>query len=256
MQFLALLVLVVLACASPYPVDDTKGPARALDGIGGLSGGGATSVFLPSYPQKQRDEILDYLFKPNFGASLHILKVEIGGDAQSTDGAESSHMHNPWEENYERGYEWWLMAEAKKRNPDILLYGLAWAYPQWVTCAPGTMENCTNDIYIYPDVTARYVTKWISGAKNTYGLDIDYLPGHYYWNSGKGEKNMYDIPIIIGMGREKKVQKTRDKNTKHAQKNTLRVKILKESRKQIQNFRKNIKKIFKLSKLFGKKNST
>lgn len=179
MQFLALLVLVVLACASPYPVDDTKGPARALDGIGGLSGGGATSVFLPSYPQKQRDEILDYLFKPNFGASLHILKVEIGGDAQSTDGAESSHMHNPWEENYERGYEWWLMAEAKKRNPDILLYGLAWAYPQWVTCAPGTMENCTNDIYIYPDVTARYVTKWISGAKNTYGLDIDYVGS---WN--------------------------------------------------------------------------
>lgn len=34
----------------------------------------------------------DFLFKPNYGASLHMLKVEIGGDAQSTDGAESSHM--------------------------------------------------------------------------------------------------------------------------------------------------------------------
>ena len=31
------------------------------------------------------------------------MQVEIGGDAQSTDGAESSHMHNPWEENYNRG---------------------------------------------------------------------------------------------------------------------------------------------------------
>jgi hypothetical protein len=39
-------------------------------------------------------------------------------------------MHNPWDENYYRGYEWWLMVEAKKRNPDIKLYGLSWAFPQ------------------------------------------------------------------------------------------------------------------------------
>ena len=30
------------------------------------------------------------------------------------DGTEASHMHYPWDENYERGYEWWLMTEAKK----------------------------------------------------------------------------------------------------------------------------------------------
>lgn len=23
-------------------------------------------------------------------------------------------MHNSWDENYQRGYEWWLMVEAKK----------------------------------------------------------------------------------------------------------------------------------------------
>ena len=46
-----------------------------------------------------------FLFKPNYGASLHILKVEIGGDAQSTDGAESSHMHDPWSIDLTRGYE-------------------------------------------------------------------------------------------------------------------------------------------------------
>eukprot|EP00759_Apiculatamorpha_spiralis_P041702 PhF_6_TR40219/c0_g1_i1/m.59754/K01202/GALC; galactosylceramidase len=181
----SVVILVVFAVTASqatnnnYVITDVKGPARTFNGIGGLSGGGATSVFLPSYPKQQRDEILDYLFKPNFGASLQILKVEIGGDAQSTDGAESSHMHNPWDENYERGYEWWLMVEAKKRNPNIKLYGLAWAYPQWVTCAPGTMTNCTDNIYTYPDVTARYITKWIAGAKNTYGLDIDYVGS---WN--------------------------------------------------------------------------
>ncbi len=48
---------------------------------------------------------MDYLFLPGFGASLHILKVEVGGDVQSTDGTESSHMHSADDENYERGYE-------------------------------------------------------------------------------------------------------------------------------------------------------
>jgi hypothetical protein len=51
------------------------------DGVGALSAG-ASSRLLLDYPQTQRDEILDYLFKPNFGAALHILKVEIGGDTQ------------------------------------------------------------------------------------------------------------------------------------------------------------------------------
>jgi len=23
-------------------------------------------------------------------------------------------MHNSWDENYQRGYEWWLMVEARK----------------------------------------------------------------------------------------------------------------------------------------------
>ncbi len=54
-------------------------------------------------------------------------------------------MHNPWEEDYRRGYEWWLMQEAKARNPNIKLYGLAWAWPQWVSCQPQTLTNCSND---------------------------------------------------------------------------------------------------------------
>ena len=94
----SLLSLLLATTSSVLTIDDTVcaasggGGCRALDGIGGLSGGGATSVLLPSYPEPARSDILDFLFKPNFGASLQILKVEIGGDAQSTDGAESSHM--------------------------------------------------------------------------------------------------------------------------------------------------------------------
>ena len=32
----------------------------------------------------------------------------------NAEGTESSHMHAEWDENYERGYEWWLMKEAKQ----------------------------------------------------------------------------------------------------------------------------------------------
>ncbi len=90
------------APATSYSIDDTAGPGRTFDGIGGLSGGGATSVLLPSYPEPQRSLILDVLFNKSF-AALDILKVEIGGDAQSTDGAESSHQHGPWDMNFQRG---------------------------------------------------------------------------------------------------------------------------------------------------------
>ncbi|XP_064601380.1 LOW QUALITY PROTEIN: galactocerebrosidase-like [Liolophura sinensis] len=126
----------------------------------------ATSKLLVNYPQKQRDEILDFLFKPNYGASLHILKVEIGGDAESTDGSEASHMHENGDENYQRGYEWWLMTEAKKRNPDILLYGLPWAFPGW-------LGNGTQNPYVDPEITADYVIRWIMGAQTFYNLKID-----------------------------------------------------------------------------------
>ena len=61
--------------ATSYFVDDSRGPSRTFDGVGGLSGGGATSVFIRDYPEPMRSTVLDLLFKPNYGASLHILKV-------------------------------------------------------------------------------------------------------------------------------------------------------------------------------------
>ncbi|XP_062295853.1 galactocerebrosidase isoform X2 [Scomber scombrus] len=151
-----------------YVLNDKDGLGRVFDGIGGLSGGGATSRLLVNYAEPYRSQILDYLFKPNFGASLHILKVEIGGDAQTTDGTEPSHMHYENDQNYFRGYEWWLMKEAKKRNPNITLIGLPWAFPGWV-------GNGKNWPYDFPDITAAYVVNWILGAKQYHDLDIEYV---------------------------------------------------------------------------------
>ncbi|XP_076834877.1 galactocerebrosidase [Brachyhypopomus gauderio] len=161
-------VLFNVISGDKYVIDDTVGLGRAFDGVGGLSGGGATSRLLVNYDEPYRSQILDYLFKPNFGASLQILKVEIGGDAQTTDGTEPSHMHYENDENFFRGYEWWLMKEAKKRNPNITLIGLPWAFPGWV----GHGENWPFD---FPDITVSYVVSWITGAKQNHDLDIDYV---------------------------------------------------------------------------------
>ncbi|XP_055955982.1 galactocerebrosidase [Patella vulgata] len=177
-----LCILSTLGDRVTYTFDDSVGLGRQFDGIGAISGGGATSKLLVNYPQEQRSQILDYLFKPNFGASLQILKVEIGGDAQSTDGTEASHMHNSWDENYERGYEWWLMVEAKKRNPDIKLYGLPWGFPGWI--GDGTRSPYSN-----PTQTITYIIKWIQGAKHYYNLTIDYIG---IWN-----EKPYDITYVI-----------------------------------------------------------
>jgi hypothetical protein len=144
------------------------GTGRTFNGLGGLSGGGGTSRLLIDYPAQQQSAILDYLFKPNYGANLQILKVEIGGDSDSTEGAEASSQRTPTDQNYNRGYEWWLMAQAKARNPNIKLYGLAWAAPGWL----GGGNFWSQD-------TINYLVNWVQHAQTDHGLHIDYLGG---WN--------------------------------------------------------------------------
>uniref|UniRef100_A0A8C8T4I7 Galactocerebrosidase n=1 Tax=Peromyscus maniculatus bairdii TaxID=230844 RepID=A0A8C8T4I7_PERMB len=163
-----LLLCALLAPGGAYVLDDSDGLGREFDGIGAVSGGGATSRLLVNYPEPFRSEILDYLFKPNFGASLHSLKVEIGGDGQTTDGTEPSHMHYELDENYFRGYEWWLMKEAKKRNPNIILMGLPWSFPGW-------LGKGFSWPYVNLQLTAYYIVRWILGAKRYHDLDIDYI---------------------------------------------------------------------------------
>src|SRR5579883_3188239 len=77
------------AAATAITVDGGAS-GRTFDGIGAISGGGGNSRLLIDYPEPQRSQLLDYLFKPGYGADLQILKLEIGGDANSTDGAEPS----------------------------------------------------------------------------------------------------------------------------------------------------------------------
>src|SRR4051812_20162022 len=48
---------------------DPNAPGRVYEGVGAISGGGGTSRLIVDYPERQRRQILDYLFKPGYGAS-------------------------------------------------------------------------------------------------------------------------------------------------------------------------------------------
>src|ERR1700677_4558988 len=121
-------------------------------GIGAISGGGGNSRLLTDYPAAEQQEILDYLFKPDYGASLQILKVEIGGDTNSTDGSESSIEHTSGAVDCNNGYEWWLMEQAKALNPNIKFYGLAWGAPGWIGSTFWTTD------------TINYLVSWLNCA--------------------------------------------------------------------------------------------
>lgn len=172
-------------------VVDGREDGRIFQGIGGVSAG-ASSRLLYDYPVAERNQILDYLFKPGYGASLQILKVEIGGDTNSTSGTEASHMRSPNEVNCGRGYEWWLMKEAKKRNPNIKLMGLAWGSPGWVG----------DNFWVKKNI--EYHLEWLNCAEEN-GLEIDYMGGwnekgynidwYIAWNEALAE-HYHDIEIL------------------------------------------------------------
>jgi hypothetical protein len=161
--------------ATAITINGTSG-GRTLDGVGAISGGGGNSRLLIDYPEPQRSDILNYLFKPGYGAAMQILKVEIGGDTNSTSGAEPSHEHTRGSVNCDRGYEWWLMEQAQARNPNITLVGLTWGAPGWI----GNGNFWSID-------SIDYLLAWL-GCAATHGLTINYLGG---WNEKGSNTGWY-----------------------------------------------------------------
>jgi len=168
---------------------DGNGKGRVFDGLGAASAG-ASSRLLIDYPEPQRSQILDYLFRPGYGAALQHLKVEIGADVNSTDGSEPSHMRSASDHNSRRGYEWWLMAEAHKRNPNIILEILPWGAPGWV----GAKSN--GKATLYTPAMAGYVADFIKTAKRDYELDIAYAG---LWN-----EKVFDLGYLRELDRRLK----------------------------------------------------
>ncbi|MQA78900.1 MAG: galactosylceramidase [Streptosporangiales bacterium] len=175
----ALLLPVTERSADAAPVQavtlDGDDTGLRFDGVGGVSAGGFTRLLL-DYPPRERAEILDYLFRPDYGAALDLLKVEIGADIDSTVGSEPTHMRARDEVRCDRGYEWWLMREAQKRNPDIEFYALGWGAPGWFEGGYWSQDR------------VEYLIGWLDCAKRN-GFDIAYL--------GAGNESGYDRDVYV-----------------------------------------------------------
>lgn len=184
------LVIVIFALFVSFVLGDVSqatnislngnNPGMLFQGVGAISGGSGASRLLIDYPKPERNQILDYLFKPDYGADLQLLKIEIGGDSGTTDGAEPSIEHNQGQINCSSGYEWWIAKQAVNRNPAIKLYGLQWSAPGWV-------GNGQNTIWTKKDVN--YVIDWMNCARS-HGLNISYIGG---WDEEGYNANWYEL---------------------------------------------------------------
>ena len=167
------VITLVCLCTTAQTVRlSASGSGKQFDGIGAVNGGGATSVLLKDYPEPQRSQILDLVYKPQFGASVSTLLVEIPGDGNSTQGSMPSHAHYRGDANFHRGYMWWVMQEAKRRNSALSLDATSWSAPEWVGS-------------FWSDDMVDYYIAWLQGLRMAHGLELDALGCHNEkgWNA-------------------------------------------------------------------------
>ena len=136
-------------------------PTHTYDGTGVLVSYGK---LLYDYPKEQRDRIMDYLFLPDYGANLQILKVEFGYDGNNTASSWPSYRRTIDEEGvFDRGIGLWYMKEARKRNPDVILSALNWGYPAWA---------------VTDSLKAEFIAGYVIGMYEKEDILIDYIGGN------------------------------------------------------------------------------
>ena len=164
---------LLFGCAKAQTIQlSSNAKGKQFDGIGAVNGGGATSVLLKDYPEPQRSQIMDMVYKPMFGASVSAILVEVPGDGNSTQGSMPSHAHERNDANFLRGYMWWVMQEAKRRNAGLSLDATSWSAPAWVG-------------NFWSDDMVDYYIAWLQGLRQVHGLELDALGCHNEkgWNS-------------------------------------------------------------------------
>jgi galactosylceramidase len=157
---------------------------RMYEGISYVSSSGSTKLLM-DYPPEQQQDIIDLLFKPNFGASLDHYKMEIGSDANSSSGTEPSHMRSATDLDITRGSGLWLAKKAKEVNPELTLEALRWGTPKWIT------NN---------DEKYLFYKNYLQGARDVFGLEIDYLGPDQ--NEGAFDRNYVVNTLRPGLDRD------------------------------------------------------
>ena len=77
LALLALIASSARAAAGDAIHLSSAAASRSFHGHGALSAG-ASSRLLHDYEEPMRSDLLDYLFKPQWGAEIQLLKIEIG----------------------------------------------------------------------------------------------------------------------------------------------------------------------------------
>lgn len=141
-------------------------------GLGVITGNNSSRLLM-DYKVQAPDayrEIMELLFKKDYGAGLTHVKIEFGSDVNSSSGTEPSIMRSADEKaDVTRGAGFMFAADALSINPDITVDLLRWGEPQWVTNA---FKESTEAGH-----AARY--KWykaaLDGAYDTYGIKFTHI---------------------------------------------------------------------------------
>ena len=148
-----------------------------FDGIGAAATG-ASARMIFEYDAATQSQLLDYLFAPAWapsttasykGAALSILKLEIGGDANTGFGSEPSYAPLPGRTWASHGWSGRLAQAAVARNPaiKIMLSPLSW--PSYLV-APGA-----NDPYDNPAAAASYVATYVQLFQTTFSVTVSHV---------------------------------------------------------------------------------
>lgn len=141
-------------------------------GLGAVTGNNSSRLLMDYKTQNPEAywEIMNLLFKPDYGAGLTHIKIEFGSDVNSSSGTEPSIMRSEEEKaDVTRGAGFMFATDALSINPDITVDLLRWGEPKWITDA---FEISTEKGH-----EARY--KWyksaLDAAYDTYGIKFTHL---------------------------------------------------------------------------------
>lgn len=139
----------------------------------GVVTGNNSSRLLMDYKTENPDaywEIMNLLFKPDYGAGLTHIKIEFGSDVNSSSGTEPSIMRSADETaDVTRGAGFMFAADALSINPDITVDLLRWGEPKWVTDAfDVSQENGFETRY-------KWYKAAIDGAYDKYGMKFTHI---------------------------------------------------------------------------------
>ena len=178
------LLLSLFALVAPPPASADYSVADSLagplfDGLG-ASFSGASARLLLDYDDASQSAMLDLLFAPSGppstpatfkGAALSILRLEVGGDANTGAGAEPAYLHSPADApNVRRGWAGWLAKEATLRNPAIKVLVTPAAWPAFL--GGSSADPFGGGV---EDAVAAYVANYVALLKTELSVAVGYV---------------------------------------------------------------------------------